>query len=440
MNEETPRRVVGIHDKLPILETIPLSLQHLMAMFGATVLVPLLLGVNPGICLLMNGIGTIIYSLVTKGGIPAYLGSSFAFIAPGTLIISQLGSYEHAQIGFMVFGAFFVIMAIIIKFCGVKWIDIVMPPAVMGGVVAVIGLELAPTAASSAGLVPSANPAPGTMIVSLITLAVAIFGSVLLRGFAKIIPILIAVIVGYFVAMPFGLVDLSGVGAAAWVGFPKVYLPIVNKDSMTAILIIAPAMLVVLCEHISHLIVTGNITGTNLIKKPGLHRSLLGDGISNIISGFFGSTPNTTYGENIGVMAITRVYSVWVIRGAAIIAIVFSLIPKFSAVIQSLPWAVIGGVCIYLYGVIAISGIRMLVEKKVDFSKNYNMVLGAIVFCVGVSGATIQLGSVALSGMALSAVTGVVISLFFYLFSRLGWMNEKYDPHEGADSEEVAEK
>lgn len=417
------RRVVGIRERLPIAQTIPLSLQHLMAMFGATVLVPLLVGIDPSVCLLMNGIGTIIYSIVTKGGIPAYLGSSFAFIAPTILLISTYGAVGNVQVGYIFFGLFFIVMALIVGKVGTKWIDIVMPPAVMGGVVAVIGLELAPVAAAQAGLTGEGDAV--IILISLFTLFVAIFGSVLFRGFAQAIPILIGVVAGYILALITGQVDFSGVAAAGWLGLPSFTAPIWNP---TAILVIAPACLVVFAEHVGHLIVTGKITETDLVKDPGLHRSLLGDGISNVVSGFFGSTPNTTYGENIGVMAITRVYSVWVIRGAAIIAICFSLVPKFSQLIQSIPNPVMGGITMYLYGVIGISGIRMLVEQKVDFSKNYNMVLGAIVFAIGVSGATIQLGQVGLSGMALSAVTGVILSLIFFVLSKLGLMNEAYDP------------
>lgn len=429
------RRIVGIHDKLPILETIPLSLQHLTAMFGATILVPLLLGVNPAICLLMNGIGTIIYSFITKGGIPAYLGSSFAFIAPTLLIISSRGSFAHAQAGFIVFGLFFVIMSFIIKFVGIKWIDVVMPPAVMGSVVAVIGLELAPTAAQQAGLAASSTAVgqvvkpfihdPNVIFVALFTLLIAILGSILFRGFLQVIPILIAVVAGYIVALAKGMVNFQPVHNAAWFAIPKFTAPVFD---MTAIAIILPACLVVFAEHIGHLIVTSNITGTDLLADPGLHKSLLGDGLSNIISGFTGSTPNTTYGENIGVMAITRVYSVWVIRGAAIIAIIFSCIGKLAAVIQTIPTPVMGGITLYLYGVIGISGIRMLVEQKVDFSRNYNLVLGAITFSVGVSGASITMGTIELKGMALAAVVGVILSLLMFLLDKLGIMNEKYEP------------
>jgi uracil permease len=402
-------------------------------MFGATVLVPILFGINPAIALFMNGIGTLVYTFVTKGGIPAYLGSSFAFIAPTFLIMGSYGGFAHAQVGFIFFGLFFIVISFIIKYAGIKWIDVVMPPAVMGAVVAVIGLELAPTAAQMAGLAPAATdvgkvvqayvPDPNVLLVSLFTLAVGIIGSVIFRGFLQIIPILTAVILGYILALFMGMVNYQLILDAPWFKLPQFTTPIFDWN---AIFIIAPACIVVLAEHIGHLIVTGNITDSDLIKDPGLHRSLLGDGISNVISGFAGSPPNTTYGENIGVMAITRVYSVWVIRGAAILAICFSCIGKIAAAIQSIPAPVMGGITMLLYGVIASSGIRMLVEQKVDFSKNYNMVLAAITFVIGVSGASITIGTVQLKGMAFAAVTGVVLSIIFYILSKLGIMNEEY--------------
>lgn len=416
------RRTIGIHERLPVIETIPLSLQHLTAMFGATILVPFLLQVNPAIALFMNGIGTIIYTLVTKGGIPAYLGSSFAFIAPTTLIIQKYGGFAHAQSGFIFFGLFFVIVSFVIKYAGTKWIDVVMPPAVMGAVVAVIGLELAPVAASQAGLV--GDPNWNVIAVSMFTLAVGVFGSVMFRKFMQIIPILIAVIAGCIFASIMGQFDVKPIIDAPWFELPKFSMPVMDWN---AVAIIAPACLVVLAEHIGHLIVTGNITDSNLVEDPGLHRSLLGDGISNILSGFAGSPPNTTYGENIGVMAITRVYSVWVIRGAAVFAIIFSCIGKVSAAIRAIPQPVMGGITVLLYGVIAASGIRMLVEQKVDFSKNFNMVLAAVTFVIGVSGAKINIGTVELKGMALAAVVGIILSIIFFVLSKLKAMNEEYN-------------
>jgi uracil permease len=425
------RRIIGIHEKLSVLESLPLSFQHLTAMFGATILVPILLGVDPAIALLMNGIGTLIYTWVTKGGIPAYLGSSFAFIAPAMLVISTYGGFTHAQSGFIFFGLFFIAISFVVKYWGIKWIDIVMPPAVMGAVVAIIGLELAPVAAQQAGLAPwPANVGQtvqpfimdtNTVIVSMFTLIVGILGSVLFKGFMQVIPILFAVIAGYLLALGMGMVDTTAIANASWLALPKFQTPVFD---INAIVIIAPACIVVLAEHISHLIVTGKITESDLMENPGLHRSLLGDGISNVLSGFAGSPPNTTYGENIGVMAITRVYSVWIIRGAALLAIAFSLIGKVSAAISTIPNAVMGGITMLLYGVIAVQGFRMFVEQKVDFSKNSNMVLGAITFVVGVSGASINIGSVQLKGMAFAAIIGVVLSLIFWAFGKLKIMGK----------------
>lgn len=420
------KRTIGIHEKLPLMQSLPLSIQHLTAMFGATILVPILVGVDPAIALLMNGIGTLIYTWITKGGIPAYLGSSFAFISPIILISTQHGGFSHAQSGFIFFGLFFIAISFVVKKWGIRWIDVVMPPAVMGAVVAIIGLELAPVAVQQSGLAPWPTqagsvvapfaPDSNTVIVSMFTLLVGIVGSVMFRGFMQIIPILFAVVVGYILALFMGMVDTTRIMEASWLALPTFSAPVYDPN---AILIIAPACIVVLAEHISHLIVTGKITGEDLMKKPGLHRSLLGDGISNVVSGFAGSPPNTTYGENIGVMALTRVYSVWVIRGAAILAIAFSFIGKVSAAISTIPTAVMGGITMLLYGVIAVQGFRMFVEQKVDFSDNRNMVLGAVTFVVGVGGATVHLGSVELKGMALAAIVGVVLSLFFWLTKKI---------------------
>jgi uracil permease len=301
----------------------------------------------------------------------------------------------------------------------------------MGAVVAIIGLELAPVAAQQAGLAPwptsvgqVVSPfvaAPHVLIVSMFTLCIGIIGSVLFKGFMQVIPILIAVVAGYLLALSLGMVDTAAISNASWFSFPKFQAPVYD---INAIIIIAPACIVVLAEHISHLIVTGKITGSDLMTDPGLHKSLLGDGISNMLSGFTGSPPNTTYGENIGVMAITRVYSVWIIRGAALLAIAFSLVGKVSAAISTIPSPVMGGITMLLYGVIAVQGFRMFVEQKVDFSKNSNMVLGAITFVVGVSGASIYIGSVQLKGMAFAAIVGVVLSLIFWILGKSGLMSK----------------
>jgi uracil permease len=422
------RRIIQIEERLPLAQTIPLSLQHLFAMFGATVLVPFLFKVDPATSLLMNGIGTLVYLFFSKGRIPAYLGSSFAFIAPvfAVMAVPGLGGYQAAQGGFIMFGVFFVVVSFIIRVAGVRWLDVVFPPAAMGAIVAIIGLELAPAATDMAGLtgklIEQLNiPYATAVTVSMFTLGVTILGSVLFRGFLAVIPVLIGVIAGYALSLAMGIVDLSAVEKAPWFGMPTFYAPIFD---IKAILMIAPAFLVVLAEHIGHLVVTGNIVERDLVKDPGLHRSLLGDGISNILSGFAGATPNTTYGENIGVLAITKVFSTWVIGGAAIIAICVSFIGKFSVLIRSIPVPVMGGVCILLFGTIAAAGIRMLIEKKVDYTKSRNLVLTSVVLISGISRATVKLGGVELSGMALGTFVAIVISLVFELFDRMGWTNE----------------
>ena len=401
-------RVIAVDEKLPLLQTIPLSLQHLFAMFGATVLVPILFKVNPATILLFNGIGTLLYLFICKGRIPAYLGSSFAFISPVFVILPQYG-YEAALGGFIVVGAIFSLVALSIKAIGTKWIDIVFPPAAMGAIIAVIGLELMPTAAGMAGL-NTEQLDTNTIIVSIFTLVVTIFGSVAFRGFLAIIPILIGVISGYILAFFLGLVDLAPIESAAWFAMPTIYTPQFN---FSAIAIILPAALVVIVEHIGHLIVTGNIVNKDLTKDPGLDKSLLGNGISTIISGFFGSTPNTTYGENIGVLAITKVYSIWVIGGAAVFAIVLSFVGKLAAAIQSIPVPVMGGVSLLLFGVIAASGIRMLVESKVDYNKPSNLILTSVVLGIGVSNASISIGTVTMKGMALATIVAIILSLSF---------------------------
>jgi uracil permease len=418
------QRMIGIHEKPSFVTAFPLSLQHLFAMFGATVLVPALFQVDPATILLMNGIGTIFYLILCKGKIPAYLGSSFAFLSPVFIVLGATGgSYEKALGGFVIVGLIFTAVALLIWATGTKWIDVVFPPAAMGAIVAVIGLELAPVAAGMAGWLPTAEaPAnPSVILVSVVTLLVTVIGSVVFRGFMKIIPILFGIVVGYTLAYFMGLVTFDKVQEADWLRLPTFTSP---DFDLASILIIAPAALVVIAEHIGHLIVTGNIVEKDLTKEPGLGRSLLGNGISTLVSGFVGSTPNTTYGENIGVLALTRVYSVWVIGGAAVIAILLSFVGKLAALISTIPPAVMGGVSILLFGVIAASGVRMLVETKVDYSKASNLILTAVVLIIGISGTTFTIGSFALKGMALATVVAILLSLFFKALEVLKLKNE----------------
>lgn len=418
------RREIQVDERLPLLQTIPLSLQHLFAMFGATVLVPMLFKVNPATILLLNGIGTLLYLAICKWRIPAYLGSSFAFISPVLVVLGKY-SYNDALGGFIVVGLTFTVVALIIGLVGTKWIDVVFPPAAMGAIVAVIGLELAPVAANMAGLIGEAGktyvPDPKAITVALFTLGATVLGSVLFRGFLAIIPILIGILSGYVLSLFMGLVQTDAITAAKWFAMPKFYKPAFNP---AAIAIILPAALVVIAEHVGHLFVTSNIVGQDLAKDPGLGRSLLGNGISTTISGFLGSTPNTTYGENIGVLAITKVYSTWVIAGAAILAIILSFVGKLAAAIQSIPVPVMGGVSLLLFGVIAASGIRILVESKVDYSKARNLILTSVVLIVGISGAQVTLGAVSLKGMGLATIIAILLSLVFKLLDVLGLTGE----------------
>lgn len=419
------RRTIEVNERPPLLQTLPLSLQHLFAMFGATVLVPILFHINPATVLLFNGVGTLLYLWICKGKIPAYLGSSFAFISPVLLLLPQ--GYELALGGFILCGVLFCVVALIVKKAGTRWLDIMFPPAAMGAIIAIIGLELASVAAGMAGLLPAAGSAADgkTVLVSLVTLGVTVFGSILFRGFLAIIPILIGVVVGYLLASCLGMVDWAIVEKAHWFALPTFYTP---RFEWTAMLTILPAALVVIAEHVGHLVVTANIVKRDLLKDPGLHRSMFANGLSTVISGFFGSTPNTTYGENIGVMAITRVYSTWVIGGAAVIAILLSCVGKLAALIQAIPVPVMGGVSLLLYGVIAASGIRVLTDAKVDYANPKNLMLTAIILIVGVSGARIQIGAVELKGMALATIVGVVLSLIFHLISVLRPEQSQQDP------------
>lgn len=415
------KRIIQVDEKVPVKMLVPLSIQHMFAMFGASVLVPFVFGINPAIVLLMNGVGTLLFILITKGKAPAYLGSSFAFLAPAGVVISKYG-FEYAQGGFVVVGLCGCVLAFIIYKFGTKWIDIVLPPAAMGPVVALIGLELAGSAASTAGLVGVEKVEIANVIVFLVTLGVAIFGQVLFRGFLSVIPILIAIIAGYAAAACCGILDFTEVAQASWFAIPNFHLAKFNAE---AVLTILPVILVIASEHIGHQIVTGKIVGRDLIKDPGLHRSIFADNFSTAISGLIGSVPTTTYGENIGVMAVTGVYSVRVIGGAAVISILVSFCGKLAALISTIPGPVIGGISILLYGMIGTSGLRILVDNRVDYGKSRNLTLTSVIFVIGLSGIALNLGNVQLTGMVLACVVAMVLSLIFYVLDRFHLTNDQ---------------
>lgn len=422
------RKIIQIEDKVPAKLLVPLSIQHMFAMFGASVLVPFLFGISPAIVLFMNGVGTLLFIAITKGKAPAYLGSSFAFLAPAGIVISQWG-YQYALGGFVAVGALGCVLALIVYKFGTDWINVVLPSAAMGPVVALIGLELAGTAANTAGLLGDAVEMKN-VIVFCVTLGVAVFGNVLFRGFLSIIPILVSIIAGYVAAVATGVT--TGAQIMEALRQPLFQLPNFQtpRFNLEAILIILPVILVIASEHIGHQIVTSKIVGRDLLKDPGLHRSLFADNFSTMISGFIGSVPTTTYGENIGVMAMTKVYSVRVIGGAAVLSILCSFIGPLAALIQTIPGPVIGGISFLLYGMIGTSGIRILVDNKVDYGKNRNLTLTSVIFVVGLSGIALKLGNVELKGMVLAAVVGMVLSLVFYVFDKLKWSNDLHEAEE----------
>ncbi len=414
------RRIIQVEEKVPVNMLVPLSIQHMFAMFGASVLVPFIFGINPAVVLFMNGVGTLLFILVTKGKAPAYLGSSFAFLAPAGIVIEQFG-YPYALGGFVAVGFCGCLLAFVVYKFGTKWIDIVLPPAAMGPVVALIGLELSGSAAQNAGLL-DAEIDGRKVFVFLVTLGIAVFGNILFRGFLSVIPILIAVIAGYAAALCCGIVDFAEVAAAPFFAVPNFQAPKFNPE---AIMIILPVILVITSEHIGHQVVTSKVVGRDLLKDPGLHRSLFGDNFSTMLSGCIGSVPTTTYGENIGVMAVTGVYSVYVIGGAAVLSVLCSFSGKLSSLISTVPGPVIGGISFLLYGMIGTSGLRILVDSKVDYGNSRNLSLTSVIFVTGLSGIALKIGNIQLSGMVLACVVGMILSLVFFGLDKLGLTNDQ---------------
>lgn len=435
--------VLDIQDKPRGGQLITLSLQHMFAMFGSTILVPQLVGLSPAIALLTSGIATIVFLLITQFKVPAYLGSSFAFITP---IITVAGIDKatklslnpgNAMIGAMLVGATYAIVSLLIYKSGYKWLMKLLPPIVVAPVIMVIGLALAPTAIDMAMniTVDQVDPSTGEKIVdpetgevltekvysglhfsaALVTLFAAIIFNVYFKNILSTMPILLGLIVGYIYSAIVGIVDFSKVKAASWFQLPDFLIPGVDYDfniTGTIVLGMVPVVIVTISEHIGHQLVLGNVVNRNYIKDPGLHRSLLGDGLGTFVSALIGGPPKTTYGENIGVLAITKVYSVYVILGAAVLAIGLSFFGKLMAIIQTIPNAVLGGVSILLFGIIASSGLRMLVESKVDFSNNRNMVIASVILVIGIGGAALRFtDTFSIEGMALAAIVGVLLNL-----------------------------
>lgn len=397
---------------------ILLSFQHVFAMFGATILVPLILGMPVSVALFASGVGTLIYMIATGFRVPVYLGSSFAFITAMSLAMKELGGdVSAAQTGVILTGFIYVLVAAGVRFAGTKWIDKLLPPIIIGPMIIVIGLGLAGSAVTNAGLVADGNWKHA--LVAVVTFLIAAFINTKGKGFLRIIPFLFAIIGGYLFALTLGLVDFTPVLKANWFEIPGFYLPFSTGGAFEEYnlyfgpetIAILPIAIVTISEHIGDHTVLGQICGRQFLKEPGLHRTLLGDGIATSVSAFLGGPANTTYGENTGVIGMTRIASVSVIRNAAFIAIALSFLGKFTALISTIPNAVLGGMSILLYGVIASNGLKVLIKERVDFGQMRNLIIASAMLVLGLGGAILKLGPVTLSGTALSAMTGIILNL-----------------------------
>ena len=397
---------------------ILLSFQHVFAMFGATILVPLILGMPVSVALFASGVGTLIYMISTGFKVPVYLGSSFAFITAMSLAMKEMGGdVSAAQTGVILTGLVYVLVAAGVRFAGTKWIDKLLPPIIIGPMIIVIGLGLAGSAVTNAGLVADGNWK--NALVAVVTFLIAAFINTKGKGFLRIIPFLFAIIGGYLFALTLGLVDFTPVLKANWFEIPGFYLPFSTGGAFKEYnlyfgpetIAILPIAIVTISEHIGDHTVLGQICGRQFLKEPGLHRPLLGDGIATSVSAFLGGPANTTYGENTGVIGMTRIASVSVIRNAAFIAIALSFLGKFTALISTIPNAVLGGMSILLYGVIASNGLKVLIKERVDFAQMRNLIIASAMLVLGLGGAILKLGPVTLSGTALSAMTGIILNL-----------------------------
>lgn len=406
----------------PLGKWIVLALQHVFAMFGATILVPILVNAAAGevvltipVALVTSGIGTLIYLLCTKGKSPVYLGSSFAFITPIAAAFLK-GGISGAMTGIMAVGILYIIVALIIKFVGKDWLDKLLPPVVIGPMIMIIGLGLAPSAISQIGIAAGSAMEWKTVLVAFVSFLVTAIVMTKAKGFFKVIPFLFGIISGYVVALMLGMIDFSAVGEAKFFAMPNFMLPFVDyKISFTALVTILPIALVTICEHIGDHKSLSNIIGKDLIKDPGLDRTLLGDGIATFVAGFLGGPANTTYGENTSVVGMTKVASVKVIGLAAIISIMFGFLGKFTALISTIPDAVLGGVSLLLYGFIAVNGLKVLISNQVDFEKPVNVIVASTMLVLGLGGAAISIVSgdlsVTISGMSLASIAGIILNL-----------------------------
>ena len=421
-------QIYGPNDRPPLSKWIPLSFQHVFAMFGATILVPILTGLSTSTALFTAGTGTLIYILITGAKVPAFLGSSFAFIPALVAIGSEYG-VPYAMGGAMFAGLFYAIVALIIKFTGKNWLDKALPPVVIGSVIVVIGLNLAPTAINQA-MFNNNEYSLVCLSISAVTLLIAVVASIFFKGFFNTLSILFGLIGGYlftlimgFIFPAYRFIDFSAVKEAKWIALPFLqtgadgsYFWMAPKFNIVAILTFIIVSLATICEHLGDTLTTSKVVGKDFYKDPGLHRTLLGDGVATAWAALWGGPPNTTYGENIGVMAITKVYSVWVIGGAAVIAVLLSFCQKFGALIQTIPTPVLGGICTLLYGLIASSGLRTIVDAGVNYEDKRNLTISSVILVLGIGGGLLQFKvgqdfTFSLGGVALATIVGIILNL-----------------------------
>lgn len=385
-------------DPLPFPQLLVLGIQHTFTMFGATVLVPLLTGLDVSVALFTAGIGTLWFHLVTKRRVPIFLGSSFAFIAPVALVIKEMG-IPAAQGGIIVAGLLYCVLAVIIYFAGPRFMESLLPPVVTGPIIMVIGLNLAPVAIGSA----SKN-----WIIALIVLATVAIVNLYVKGFLRLLPVISGIVVGYIVSLIWGIVDTAPVVQAAWVGMPHFTWPVFDA---AAIGLIAPVAVATMVEHVGDVLAVGATVEDDFVKDPGLHRTLIGDGIGTSLAGLFGGPANTTYSENTGVLALTRVWKPEVMRVAAVLAILLAFIGKLGAAIRTIPEPVIGGISIVLFGMIAAIGVRTVVENQVDMKQSRNLLIASVMLVIGIGGAMIRVwGNLQFGGIGLAAIIGIILN------------------------------
>jgi uracil permease len=409
----------GPADKPPLGQWIPLSIQHVFAMFGATILVPILTGLSPSTALFTAGTGTLLYILITGAKVPAFLGSSFAFI-PALIAISSSYGVGYAMGGAFVSGLFYTLVAFIIKKAGYSWLNKALPPVVIGSVIVVIGLNLAPTAMGMAMNDANGNYSLFLLTIAAVTLTLTIVANIFSKGFFSIIPILLGLLGGYFFALILGLIfpqyaliSFAAVKDAAWFGLPTFALPKFNVVAAVTFIVVS---LATICEHLGDTLTISKVVGKDFYKDPGLDRTIAGDGLATLWASFWGGPPNTTYGENIGVLALTRVYSVWVTGGAAVVAIFLSFFPKFGALIQTIPNPVLGGISMLLFGTIASSGLRTLVDAGVNYEDKRNLTISSVILVIGIGGGTLSFAmgkdlTFSLAGVALATLVGILLNL-----------------------------